>query len=453
MHVSKCVMQNTQCIECFIDTRQRIGIFLCDRINLPIINTKANGAVGFRNEYDWRGPKDQGLEDGLIIYFTSRFSTSSSIKYFLANSILFDCIPHDLLIAKLHAYGLDENALVYIYSYLKRRKQSVRINNTYSSFQTILSGVPQGSVLGPILFNFYINYLFLFIKQATLYNYADDNTLAFFSKTYSNLIGVLEKEAGIALTWLKHNQMIANPEKFHVILLRKDRTNTSGETLNIKGELLKSEETVKLLGIYLDYKLNFEQHISEICRKAASQLNVSKRLKRFIAFNEKKILIQSFIFSNFDYCPLVWHFSSTNSLQKIEKIQERSLRFLYNDHLSSYGDLLLKSGMCTMNVSRLRYLCIEIFKTINKLNPSFMQEIFNVKSSNYSLREINNLEHYRPNQITFGSNSLRTLGPQIWNGLPNDMKSAENLNILKDMLKKWEGPYCKCKLCKYVDSN
>ena len=115
--------------------------------------------------------------------------------------------------------------------------------------------------------------------------------------------------------------------------------------------------------------------------------------------------------------------------------------------------MLLESGRCTMNVSRLRYLCIEIFKTINKLNPSFMQEIFKVKYSIYSLREINNLVHYRPNQITFGSNSLRSLGPQIWDGLPNDMKSAENLNILKDMLKKWEGPYCKCKLCKYVDSN
>ena len=103
----------------------------------------------------------------------------------------FDCIPHDLLIAKLHAYGLDENALVRIYSYLKRRKQSVRINNTYSSFQTILSGVPQGSVLGPILFNFYIKDLFLFIKQATLHNYADDNTLAYFFKTLSNLVEVL----------------------------------------------------------------------------------------------------------------------------------------------------------------------------------------------------------------------------------------------------------------------
>ena len=114
--------------------------------------------------------------------------------------------------------------------------------------------------------------------------------------------------------------------------------------------------------------------------------------------------------------------------------------FLYNDQLSSYDVLLSKSGRCTMRVFRLKFMCIEIFKTLNKLNPSFMQDIFKVKSSSYSLRGTNNLQHYRPNQVTFGSNSLRSLGPQVWNGLSNDMKSAENLNMFKNMLKKWEGP-------------
>ena len=97
----------------------------------------------------------------------------------------------------------------------------LKLCNGSFAFQTILSGVPQGSVLGPILFNVYINDLFLFIKQATLYNYADDNTLAYFSRTLPNLVRVLEEEAGVALDWLKENHMITNPSKFHALLIKK----------------------------------------------------------------------------------------------------------------------------------------------------------------------------------------------------------------------------------------
>ena len=111
------------------------------------------------------------------------------------------------------------------------------------------------------------------------------------------------------------------------------------ENLNVKGAVVTLEETIKLLRIHPEYKINFGKHISEICRKAASQFNVLKRLKISVAFDEKKIIIMCFIYSNFDYFPLVWYFSSASSLQKIEAIQERALRFLYNDQLSSYYDL------------------------------------------------------------------------------------------------------------------
>ena len=154
----------------------------------------------------------------------------------------------------------------------------------------------QGSAFGIILFNFYINELFLFITQETIQIYCY-RYFGFFSKTHSDLISVL-KEAGVVLIWLKQNQIVASPEKFYVILLRKDQTNKSGESLSINGDQLKSEETVKLLRIYLDYKLNFEQHTSENFIQATSKLNVLKRLKGLIAFNEKRILVQSFIFCN-----------------------------------------------------------------------------------------------------------------------------------------------------------
>ena len=90
----------------------------------------------------------------------------------------FDCVPHDLLIAKMHAYGFDSNTLIFFYSYLKNRRQSVKINNTLSSFMVLVSGVPQGSILGPIFFNMFINDLIYFIENADIINYADDNTIS-----------------------------------------------------------------------------------------------------------------------------------------------------------------------------------------------------------------------------------------------------------------------------------
>ena len=171
---------------------------------------------------------------------------------------------------------------------------------------------------------------------------------------------------------VEKNEMIANPEKFQAILLRKNQTNTSEEEINIDGKMIKSEETVKLLGVTLDYRLDFDPHISSLCKKAATQLNVLKRLKVFIGFKEKHILVQSFVYSNFNYCPLAWYFSSSKSLQKIEQLQERALRFLYNDYTSSYNDLLLKSNKCRMLIARQRILCIKIFKTVKLLNPPFV---------------------------------------------------------------------------------
>ena len=238
-------------------------------------------------------------------------------------------------------------------------------------------------------------------------------------------------------------------------MIRKDQSDASGVNISIQGKSIKSEDSVKLLGIKLDNKLNFDSHISDLCHKAATQLNVLKRLKSFIGFEERKVLIQSFAYSNFNYCPLVWNFSSAKSLQKVEKIKERALRFLYNDHTTSYDALLVKSGRCYMHISRLRSLCIEVYKTMKDLNPIFVKDLFKFKSSTNSPRSQRNpydLLHHRPNQVTYGSNSLRALAPTVWNSLPNEIKSADNFAAFKRLIKEWEGIKCGCNVCRHTES-
>ena len=139
--------------------------------------------------------------------------------------------------------------------------------------------------------------------------------------------------------------------------------------------------SVKLLGIQIDNQLNFNLHISNICRTAANQMNALTRLKRFLGFKEKRILINSYFMVNFNYSPLVWMFSSASLLKKIDNFQKRALRFLSNNYEISYEELLLESDRAIMNVNRLRLLCIEIYKTINNLNPEFMRDLFSLRET------------------------------------------------------------------------
>ena len=133
----------------------------------------------------------------------------------------FDCVPHDLLLAKLAAYGVDENLLCYIYSYLLNRKQCVRINNINSDFLNVVSGVPQGSIVGPILFNCFFSDFFYVIETANAHNFADDNTLSAFANNIKNLIHLLESECSVAIKWFKDNKMIINTVKFQAIIHKK----------------------------------------------------------------------------------------------------------------------------------------------------------------------------------------------------------------------------------------
>ena len=162
----------------------------------------------------------------------------------------FDYIPHDLLIAKMHAYGISIDSVKILFSYLKGRNEDVKVNNTYSVFQVLLTWVPQGSILGPILFNIFINNILIWIENVELQNFANDNTIiSCTEKSLKELIKSLTSESEKAVQWVKENTIIVKPDKFQAIII--DRKNQQNNTtfIKINDININSENSVRSLGL------------------------------------------------------------------------------------------------------------------------------------------------------------------------------------------------------------
>ena len=139
---------------------------------------------------------------------------------------------------------------MYIYSYLSNRNQCVSINNVHSRFQNIISGVPQGSIVGPTLFNCFFNDFFYFIDKASVHNFADYNCLNAFESNIKNLKLILESESKTAISWFHSNKMILNLGKFRGIIINKNKQNHTAEYISINQKNIKTSSSVKLLGVH-----------------------------------------------------------------------------------------------------------------------------------------------------------------------------------------------------------
>ena len=180
----------------------------------------------------------------------------------------------------------------------------------------------------------------MYIKNSDLHNFADDYTISSVSSSLNELNSELKKEGNIVTPWFRDNSMNVNQEKFHAIITdRKNQKNSPQKLLLDEA----SSENVTSLGLEVDSKLNFDEHISKLYNKSARKLNALCRIGHLIGLEEWKILINSFVYADFNYCLLEWHFSFRKSIHKFENIQKRALRFLLNGYSSDYEILLKKN--------------------------------------------------------------------------------------------------------------
>ena len=205
--------------------------------------------------------------------------------------------------------------------------------------------------------------------------------------------------------------------------------------INVQYTTISCTERMKVLGVKIDNKLNFTEHISDVCIKAGQQLNILQRLKKVLDYKSRMVIYKSFIMSNFNYCPIVWIFTCKKSLDRIEDIKKRALRFVLDDYWSSCHDLLIQSEVPGIKIMTLRLLTIEVFKCVNKLNPEYLNQMFTIKKCPFDFRDTSILERSKSNTTGFGLKSFRNYGAKIWNLLPNNCKSAVSLGDFKNMIK------------------
>ena len=357
----------------------------------------------------------------------------------------FDTINHDLLIAKLKAYGFSKEALKLMKSYLKNRKQKVQINNKFSSESDVIAGVPQGSIDGPLLFNLFINDLVFFIEQCTLSNYADDYNLSISGEDKELIKSMLSSDFMIVENWFFENYMILNPGKCYFMCIGKNVSDS--ELLNINGLNFKNCKEVEVLGITIDRNLNFKGHIKNICRKAGQKLSALLRISSHINTDKKSLLYKSIIKSQFAYCPLVWMFCFRQSNNLINKVHERVLKLIYQEN-SNFEVLLEKQHDFSIHQRNVQVLMTEIYKIVNGIAPPIMRSLFTFRLNQHNLRNFQELLTEKRNTVNYGLETVTYRAPIIWAKLPSEYKLAGSLTAFKLKIKSWKCEICTCRLCK-----
>ena len=353
-------------------------------------------------------------------------------------------MSHDVIIAKLDVYGFSLPALNLIQNYLANRKQRTMVNDSYSPWSDILFGVPQSSIFGTFLFNIFLSHLFLIVKDVNFASYADYNTFYDSCDTIEEVIFLLQSSSKKLFQWLSDNQMKGNTEKCHLIM----STNKSFN-FQLGGSLIERSDCEKMLGVKIDYKLNFDNHVKTLCSKANNKLRELARATPYMSAEKKKILMNSFFNAQFNYYPLIWMLHSRRNNNVISNLHERCLRLIYNDKNSPYEELLTKYGSVSIHHRNIQALATKFYKIKDGLSPKLFTEIFACEGeSHYKLRWCNDFRIHSIRTVFHGSESISFLKPKVRNILPDESKQQTSLHSFKKSVKKWKPQDCPRRLCK-----
>lgn len=402
-------------------------------VNKILIDEQA----GFRRNYS--------CETALQIVL-DKWTTAISEKMYVGVIFIdfkraFETIDHNILINKLYLYGIRGDVLKWFKSYMSARKQRTCINGVMSDEREIKYGVPQGSVLGPILFILYINDLKQHLGQHCEIRMFADDTMLYVAE---HDMDVMEQRLNSAMSllddWLSRNSMFLNPKKTFYMIFKNDQLRMDRDlTLKYRNVTIERVREIKYLGVFLDECLRFKKHVTYVEGKVGSKLGLLNRVGNFVGPCTRDLIYKTMIAPHMEYCSTVLLYANKEEIERLQRLQNRAMRIILH---------------CDIYTSTRRMRDVLNYFTIDeRIKLNVLTIIYNMKNGNITPEMCDRVEYVgqRTGRVTRQSNDIalpfkRTMSSQksiyykgfkLFNELPDDVKSATNLNIFKRRLREY----------------